>query len=286
MIIFKKIAGIREKLGMLRHKGNIGFVPTMGALHDGHLELLHTARKENMFTVASIFVNPTQFNDPKDFQKYPITIEKDIDKLIRAGCDLLFLPDQDEIYPGGFTALEDYDLGNLDQILEGKFRPGHFQGVCRVVNRLLDAVEPDCLYLGQKDYQQCLVIRRLLDITGRGTSLRICDTVREPDGLAMSSRNMRLSPSQRAIAPNIYKVLQHCYKHLHEGNLQTLRNEAFSELTREGFRVDYLEFAHAFSLEIKTSWNGIEPLVVLVAVFMEDVRLIDNKLLTLYPMSN
>ncbi len=280
MIIYKKIAGIREKLGALRHKGKVGFVPTMGALHEGHLELLQSARKENMFAVASIFVNPAQFNDPKDFQKYPVTIEKDIDKLIRAGCDILFLPDQDEIYPGGFTALEDYDLGSLDQILEGKFRPGHYQGVCRVVNRLLDVVEPDCLYLGQKDYQQCLVIRRLLDITGRGTSMRICDTVREPDGLAMSSRNMRLSPSQRAIAPDIYKVLQHCHKHLREGNLQHLRDEACNELTRQGFRVDYLEFAHALSLDIKTSWNGIDPMVVLVAVFMEDVRLIDNKLLT------
>lgn len=279
MIIYKKISAIREKLGTLRHKGNVGFVPTMGALHEGHIQLLRTARNENPFSVVSIFVNPAQFNDPGDFQKYPVTLEKDIEKLAREGCDILFLPDQEEIYPGGITPAPPYDLGMLDHILEGKFRPGHFQGVCRVVDRLLEVVEPDFLYLGQKDYQQCMVIRRLLEITGRKTVLQICDTVREQDGLAMSSRNMRLSPLQRSAAPEIYRVLQYLQEHLQAGHLASLRNYANVELTRNGFRVDYVEFANADSLELINSWNGREPLVALVAAFIGEVRLIDNKIL-------
>jgi pantoate--beta-alanine ligase len=279
MIIYKKISAIREKLGALRHRGNVGFVPTMGALHEGHIQLLRTAKTENPFSVVSIFVNPAQFNDPGDFQKYPVTLEKDIEKLVREGCDILFLPDQEEIYPGGITPLATYDLGMLDHILEGKFRPGHFQGVCRVVDRLLEVVEPDFLYLGQKDYQQCMVIRRLLEITGRKTVLHICDTVREQDGLAMSSRNMRLSPHQRSVAPRIYKVLQYFQEHLQSGSLASLRDYANDELTRNGFRVDYAEFANAHSLEIKNSWDGREPLVALVAAFIDEVRLIDNKVL-------
>jgi pantoate--beta-alanine ligase len=283
MIIYKKIADIRQKLGALRHKGKLAFVPTMGALHDGHLHLLHKARGENPFSVVSIFVNPAQFNDPGDFQKYPVTLEKDIEKLVRAGCDFLFLPGREEIYPHGIENMEHYDLGSLDKILEGKFRPGHFQGVCQVVNRLLDAVEPDQLYLGQKDYQQCMVIRRLLDITGRKSTLRICETVREPDGLAMSSRNMRLTPEQRLKAPLINSTLQYLQDHLEPGNLAALKEYGYRKLSGNGFRVDYIEFANADTLTVRTSWDGKEPLVALVAAYIDDIRLIDNTILRLRP---
>jgi len=283
MIIHKKITALRATLNSLRKTGRSGFVPTMGALHEGHLQLLRTAVKETDFTIASIFVNPTQFNDPGDYKKYPVTLEKDIEKLLTSGCDILFLPELDEIYPEGLYPVPTYDIGMLDHILEGKFRPGHFQGVCRVVDKLLNIVEPDQLYMGQKDYQQCMVIRKLLDITGRSTALNICETVREPDGLAMSSRNMRLSPVQRLMAPKINKVLEYFYGHLEAGSLQDLKEYGYRELSGNGFRVDYIEFADAENLTLTTRWDGREPLVALIAAFIDDIRLIDNKILAPRP---
>jgi pantoate--beta-alanine ligase len=276
MIIFKKIPALAERLNELRSSGSLGYVPTMGALHEGHLELVRTSRRENKYTIVSIFVNPAQFNDPKDFQKYPITLEKDIELLIREETDIVFLPDQLEIYPQGFSQKEYYDLGILDQILEGKFRPGHFQGVCKVVSRLLEIVDPNRLYLGQKDYQQCMVIAKLIEMMGKETTMRICETVREPDGLAMSSRNMRLTPEERTRAPLIHTMLEYCRTHLQVGNLDALKDNVCGELTKNGFRIDYFEFAHTDSLEIRKEWNGIEPLVALAAVFLREVRLIDN----------
>lgn len=283
MIIYKKIAALRKKLDGLRKSGQLGFVPTMGALHEGHLQLLREAMENTDFNVVSIFVNPTQFNDPMDFQKYPVTLEKDIEKLTREGCDILFLPEQKEMYPGGFDPAPAYKIGMLDHILEGKFRPGHFQGVCRVVDKLLGIVEPDLLFMGQKDYQQCMVVRRLLDITGRQTALKICETVREPDGLAMSSRNMRLSPEQRLKAPGINQVLEYFHDHLEAGDLRPLKEYGYNELTAAGFRVDYIEFAHAETLTLSSEWDGAAPLVVLAAAFLEDIRLIDNKILSPRP---
>ena len=165
----------------------------MGALHAGHISLLEQSKSETGLTVCSIFVNPTQFNDKKDFEKYPITIEEDIRKIESAGTDILFLPNASSVYPNGTDRLEQYQIGYLETILEGKFRPGHFQGVCQVMNRLLKIVLPHKLYMGQKDYQQSLVVNQLLKTMRTDTSLVVCPTHREPDGLAMSSRNMRLS---------------------------------------------------------------------------------------------
>ncbi len=279
MIIFKKIKALRDFLEPVRITGSIGFVPTMGALHEGHLSLVETCRNENTVTVSSIFVNPAQFNDPKDFLKYPVTIEKDIQRLHGGRCDILFLPDQQEIYPPGINK-ETVDLARLDQVLEGKFRPGHFQGVCKVVNRLLEIVEPHRLYLGQKDYQQCMVIRRLLDITGRTTTLNICATVREPDGLAMSSRNLRLTAEDRRRAPAIYQALEYCKNNLVKGNLSDLKQSALRMLSEQGFRIDYLEIADAVTLELLTQWDGKQDVVALIAAFIGDVRLIDNMVLS------
>ncbi len=279
MIIFKEIDALRRHLRKRRQQGKIGFVPTMGALHEGHLTLVRAAKQQTPTVVASIFVNPAQFNDPRDFQKYPITIEKDIQMLIAEGCDLLFLPGIDEIYPQGYQTSENYDLGILDQILEGKFRPGHFQGVCRVVNRLLDIVEPDCLFLGQKDYQQCMVIRKLITLTNRKTAIEICPTMRETDGLAMSSRNMRLTEEDRKKAPALFQALCYAKEHLQPGPLQPVISTMENNIEASGFKLDYFSIADAASLQNRDEWDGEQKLVAVVAAFLGEVRLIDNMLL-------
>ena len=199
MVLLKNATDLYNYLDSQRKNHiSIGFVPTMGALHEGHLSLLAKSKKENSITVCSIFINPTQFNDPLDFEKYPVTIEQDIQKLDSIDCDILFLPSVDEIYPDGLNYNIHFALGELETIWEGKYRPGHFQGVCLVVKRLLEIVQPDMLFLGQKDFQQCKVIAKLIEILNfeKKIALIICPTMREPDGLAMSSRNMRLSDKQ------------------------------------------------------------------------------------------
>src|SRR6201995_3614662 len=184
MILFRRTGDLAGWLKSQKEAGkSIGFVPTLGALHAGHISLIDISKKTTTLTVCSIFVNPTQFNDPKDFEKYPKTIEKDIILLENAGVEVLFLPELDEMYPDGTKNLETYDLGPLETILEGKYRPGHFQGVCQVMRRLLELVRPDDLFMGQKDYQQCMVVARLLELMGMGTKLHPCPIVREADGL-------------------------------------------------------------------------------------------------------
>jgi pantoate--beta-alanine ligase len=282
MIIFKKAADLRHYLAeQKKRKRSVGFAPTMGALHQGHISLLEASKKDNDVTVSSIFINPAQFNDPTDFEKYPVTIEKDIYILEKAGCDILFLPSVREIYPDGLTNHKQYDLGQLETLLEGKFRPGHFQGVCMVVERLLNIVGPGKLYLGQKDYQQCMVIKRLIQLMGieKDTILVVCPTLREPDGLAMSSRNMRLNEEERKRAVAIYNVLTGIKNNLQPSSLINLINKAVEELVVKGFRVDYVEIADAITLEPVTEWDGRQKLVALVAAFNNQVRLIDNMLI-------
>ncbi|MGB5030420.1 MAG: pantoate--beta-alanine ligase [Chitinophagaceae bacterium] len=282
MIIFKKTRDLHKWLEAQRLAGiSIGFVPTMGALHTGHLSLIESSIKANPVTVCSIFVNPTQFNDPKDFEKYPITIEKDIELLANAGCDILFLPSVKEIYPDELSPSLKYDLGYLERILEGKFRPGHFQGVCMVVHRLLEIVMPDNFYLGQKDYQQCMVIKKLIALIGLSNAIlvNICPTLREPDGLAMSSRNVRLNEDERIKATAIFRNLSFIKENLTTVDLKGLKETAFKNLSEAGFNVDYIEIADANDLSIIDDWDGQKKLVALAAAFMKEVRLIDNILL-------
>ena len=282
MILFKKNKELSKWLESQAKTGKtIGFVPTMGALHAGHISLVHASKKENDLTVCSIFVNPTQFNDPRDFEKYPITIETDIEKLETVGTDILFLPSVEEIYPSAAISVKQYDLGYLETLLEGKFRPGHFQGVCMVVERLLNIVNPDRLYLGQKDYQQCMVISRMISQTelDKKPSVVICPTLREADGLAMSSRNMRLSPEERQKALIIFQTLSMIKSQIRPGALSVLKEAARTILESEGFRVDYAEIADAETLEIVEHWDGKQKLVALVAAFLNEVRLIDNMVL-------
>lgn len=282
MIIFKKSSGISAFLEKQRQKGeSIGFVPTMGALHRGHKALVEASVENTGLTVCSIFVNPTQFNDPADFAKYPVTIENDLKMLAETGADVVFLPEVSEIYPAGMGQLNPYPLGQLETILEGKYRPGHFQGVCQVVHRLLEIVRPDILYMGQKDYQQCMVVQRLIDTFNMPVRLETCTTIREDSGLAMSSRNMRLSEQDRSRAAEIYRVLSDIKKQLKPGPLTHLEVNAIEQLTHAGFTVDYLEICHARDLTILDTWDGKAPVVALAAAFLSGVRLIDN--LVLHP---
>lgn len=279
MIIFKQAGDLTGCIAQERKNGRkTGFVPTMGALHQGHLELVKQSRGENDFTVCSIFVNPTQFNNPDDFAHYPITLEKDIEQLLATGCDALFLPPVKEIYPPGHIK-KHYELGRLESLLEGLHRPGHFQGVCEVVERLLDIVRPDRLYLGQKDLQQCMVLSRLLQLTGKDKEMElgIVPTVREADGLAMSSRNLRLDAAQRAKAPLLYQALRHIAGHYTSTPLDRLKAEAVKMLEDAGFAVDYVEIAEAESLEPLDAPSG--KMVALVAATTGNIRLIDNVLL-------
>jgi pantoate--beta-alanine ligase len=278
MILFKRAGDLKRWLEQQRALGqSIGFVPTLGALHAGHISLIDISKKRAGVTVCSIFVNPTQFNDPKDFQKYPITLEKDIALLEAAGTDVLLLPEVADVYPGGTKGLETYELGYLETILEGKYRPGHFQGVCQVMRRLLDLVQPDHLFMGRKDYQQCMVVQRLLDIRGMKTELHRCPIFREADGLAMSSRNMRLTVEERARATAIYRALMA----LKGGGT---RQAALEILGRADFRVDYVEIADAETLEpvvdgagtVRDDDPGVREAVALIAAFQGEVRLIDN----------
>jgi pantoate--beta-alanine ligase len=280
MIIFKQAKTIREWLQQQQDKGlTVGFVPTMGALHKGHISLIEQCRREADLTISSIFINPTQFNDPKDYEKYPVTLDKDIYMLEKAGCDILFLPALSEMYPAGLQSPKRYDLGYLETVLDGAYRPGHFQGVCQVVEKLLTVVKPGKLILGQKDYQQCMVLKKLVELININTTIVIAPTQREPDGLAMSSRNTRLSQGARQKAPLIYKTLQTIKQEISPGDTTALKQQATGILAAENFKVDYIEIANANTLDLVDNWDGTTPLVALAAAFIDDVRLIDNLLL-------
>jgi pantoate--beta-alanine ligase len=257
----------------------LGFVPTMGALHEGHLSLLKESKKICKTTICSIFVNPTQFNNEEDFLKYPKTLSNDILLLEENGCDILFLPSEAEIYPDEQSKQKHFELGYIETILEGKFRPGHFQGVCNVVEKLLNIVDPDFLFLGQKDFQQCMVIKKLLDLIKSKTQLIICPIVREKNGLAKSSRNLRLNDSEKQIAANLYKSLSSVKKDLTPENFPELKEKAVSDLEKNGFKVEYLELAKTKNLESTSDFLPQEDIIILIAAFLNDIRLIDNLLI-------
>jgi pantoate--beta-alanine ligase len=278
MIIFKQSSDLHTKLQQLKEKGkSIGFVPTMGALHEGHISLIRQSIAEGNITVVSIFVNPAQFNDKKDYEKYPVTIEKDIELLEKSGTAILFLPSVDEMYPDGLQALPVYNLGRLEHLLEGYYRPGHFQGVCTIMHKLLDAVNPHHLYMGQKDYQQCMVIQKLINDFDLTTKLHIVPTQREETGLAMSSRNTRLSEAAKQQAAAIYKAHVFVKNNLLKLPFELLKQAAALTVKGAGFeQIDYIEISDAASLEPVTEYVNGQKLVILSAAFIEGVRLIDN----------
>jgi pantoate--beta-alanine ligase len=258
----------------------IGFVPTMGALHDGHLALVGHAKKSCDLVVCSIFVNPTQFNDPSDFANYPKTIDNDLVLLESAGSDMVYLPSVEEIYPQGENIVANFPLGHLEALWEGAHRPGHFQGVCAVVQRLLEAVAPHALFMGKKDYQQIAVIRHLLKSLDLDHQIALiaCDTVRENSGLAMSSRNTRLSDQQKIEAAAIYNGFLSIKKSLETNAINQpdeLSASFRQSLLAAGFdSVDYIACCDPDTLEPLEQLDKI--FVILVAATIGGVRLIDN----------
>jgi pantoate--beta-alanine ligase len=282
MIIFKHKKDLKAKIETLKLEGNtVGFVPTMGALHQGHISLVNQASTDCSIVVCSIFVNPTQFNNKKDFEKYPNTIEKDIELLTQTNCAILYLPDVNDIYDNDVTNLQHYDLGAIEQVYDGAFRPGHFQGVCNVVERLFKAVIPHHAYFGLKDYQQCMVIKKLVELMQWENQLQLhfCETLRETDGLAMSSRNMRLSSTQRTIAPKIFETLHFIKNNIQIGATISITEKAKTNLIENGFVPDYIDIADAYTLQPVINWDGTQKIVCVVAAFLGDIRLIDNMIM-------
>jgi len=280
MLIFKKVTDLQRWLDAQRGTGHrVGFAPTMGALHQGHLELVRLSKRAGDLAVVSIFVNPTQFNDPKDLEKYPRTPERDIELLLSADCDALFMPPVEEVYPPGQNFNIQLDFKQLAEVMEGEFRPGHFAGMATVVHRLLDIVRPRRLYMGQKDFQQLSIVRDMLRQLQMPIELVMCPTVREPDGLAMSSRNVRLSPEMRAAAPIIYQTLMWAKTELSQRDAPEIQQDALQKLSTAGLRPEYFDIVDGITLLPVQRWNDSEFIVACVAAFAGDVRLIDNAVL-------
>jgi len=280
MLIFKKVADLRQWLDTesLKEK-TVGFVPTMGALHEGHMSLVLAAKTECDLAVASIFVNPTQFNDPKDLEKYPRMPEKDIALLLHAGCDALFMPAVEEVYPPGLDLRVQLDFRQLDQVMEGVFRPGHFGGMATVVKRLLDIVQPHRLYMGQKDFQQLAIVRDMLRQFGSPIQLVMCPTARETDGLAMSSRNLRLTPEMRAAAPVIYKALQESKTSFQHEPASVVEARAIKQMETRGLKPEYFDIVDGMSLLPVEHYADSDFIVACVGAWAGAVRLIDNLVL-------
>jgi pantoate--beta-alanine ligase len=258
------------------HSGKtIGFVPTMGALHQGHLELMRRAKGENDLLIVSIFVNPIQFNNPDDLEKYPRTIGTDSEMLESVGCDVLFLPSNSEMYPQPDKT--QYEFGVLAQTMEGRFRPGHFNGVAIVVRKLFEIVQPTRSYFGEKDFQQLAIIKQLVSMLNLAVEVVACPIVREADGLAMSSRNMRLEESERQIAPYIYQTLKLAAAKYPEYTPTEIREWVAGRFEGHGdFVPDYVEIADDRMLQPIEKWNDATGAMLFVAVFLGQVRLIDN----------
>jgi pantoate--beta-alanine ligase len=285
MLIIKTNQDIRYQIVKSQKEGlKVGFVPTMGALHAGHISLINRSKRENGRTVCSIFVNPTQFNDPKDFEKYPVTLDSDIEKLKKAKCDILFLPSVAEMYPDGYGHSDKIDFGYISCTLEGEFRPGHFDGMAQIVEKLLRAVTPDCLYMGQKDYQQALICGMLISKRKLKTALINCPIKREKDGLAMSSRNLRLDAHSRHQATEIVKTLRYIKRKTDQNHGQwtstDIENQARERLAAyPDFKVEYIAIRDAKTLRPVKNLSADTSTVALIAAWIGGVRLIDNMLL-------
>lgn len=276
MQVFKHKKELSDHIGQLRRQGKtIGFVPTMGALHEGHLSLMEKARKENDVLVVSIFVNPIQFNNKSDLQVYPRNLEADKKRLESVPCDLLFVPTEEEMYPEPVT--EKYDFGELETVMEGAFRPGHFKGVAVVVKRLFDIVMPHRAYFGEKDFQQLTIIKKLVAMEKLPVQIIPCPIVREANGLAMSSRNERLTADQRQEAAFIFKTLQTAKKRKGDICPSPLKQMVYNLFdANKHLRLEYFEIADELTLKPITAWSQSNGMIAFVAAWMGEVRLIDN----------
>jgi pantoate--beta-alanine ligase len=280
MQVFNEIAPLKAFLKAKKRDGlTIGLVPTMGALHAGHLSIIEASKAANDITVCSIFVNPTQFNNPRDLEKYPRTLDKDTESLKIVDCDVLFYPLNEEMYE--VSSLVKFDFGHLDKVMEGRFRPGHFSGVALVVSKLFHIVEPDNAYFGQKDWQQFTIIRQLVEELKFNITLHVIPTQREPDGLAMSSRNLRLSPEERQQATVFYHSLIMANHALKAGkNIESVSRNVREMVESSGMiTLEYFEIAESKNLNLLDNVNAAEQPIMCIAGFVGEVRLIDNMFL-------
>lgn len=276
MNTIRTVEELGRQLSAARALGRtIGLVPTMGALHAGHLSLIERARRDNDIVVVSVFVNPTQFNNPEDLRTYPRTEEADIKALTEAGVDIAFLPSVEEMYPEKDERV--FDLGPVATVMEGAMRPGHFNGVAQIVSKLFAIVNPNRAYFGEKDFQQIAVIRRMAELEGFDIEIVDCPIKREPDGLAMSSRNVRLTPEQRQIAPAIHRILSESVALCPDTPVEQVKKFVIDTINAtDGLEVEYYEIVDAETMQPLSEWNAARQAVGCVTVYCGDVRLIDN----------
>lgn len=274
MEIIRTVDQLRERVSAQRASGRtVGLVPTMGALHDGHISLVERARRENDFVVVSVFVNPTQFNNATDLATYPRTEEADCNKLSRAGVDVAFIPEVQEMYPEPDT--RQFDLGEVAAVMEGPMRPGHFNGVAQVVSKLFMFAMPTRAYFGEKDFQQIAVIRRMVELEGFDIEIVDCPIKRADDGLALSSRNVRLTPAQRAVAPMIHKIMADSVADAAGKSVGQVKQEVVDAINAvPEMKVEYYEIVHPLTMQPVDDWT--DSPVGCITVYCGDVRLIDN----------
>lgn len=282
MLVIDDVKTLQQVLNALRDAGQkVSFVPTMGALHEGHMSLIDIANKHADVTVCSVFVNPTQFNEASDLDKYPRTFEADRDLLQSRNCDILFFPGVEEVYPNGSDEKVSIDLGELDKVLEGEFRPGHFEGVVQVVKRLLEIVEPQYLIMGQKDFQQFTIVQKMINFFNIPTELVVAPIKREADGLAMSSRNTRLDKGIRLQADVLFNTLDYAKRRINQDTVSSIKEYARKKLNDEHFKLEYFEIINGHTLLPVEEENvdDLDYVVAATAVWAGDVRLIDNMIL-------
>lgn len=280
MKIIKKIVDLQNELFDIRKEGkSVGLVPTMGALHEGHASLVKRSVKENDVTVVSVFLNPTQFNDQGDLDRYPRTLEADCKLLDACGADYCFAPSVEEMYPVADN--RHFEFPPVSTVMEGAKRPGHFNGVCQVVSRLFYIVRPDRAYFGEKDWQQIAVVKQLVKFIGMQDKLQIveCEIIRDEDGLAKSSRNTLLADDERKIAPNIYKALKESVVFAKENGVKETHDKVVSDINAvEGLEVEYFEIVDGNTLQAVSNWNDSDYVVGCITVYCgkTPIRLIDH----------
>lgn len=278
MVIFSDPKALRDFLFKERKKGNrIGFVPTMGALHEGHLSLVKRGKSDCDIVVTSVFVNPTQFNESSDLENYPRDIEKDSALLEKVDCDVLFIPRVEDMYSDGSVTAKNYDYGLLTEVMEAEKRPGHFDGVITIVRKFLQLIEPDCAFFGQKDYQQLAVVRHMVRVENLPTTIVGCEIMREEDGVAMSSRNTRLNAEERVAAKLLSKILYKIPDLKKTMTLEEAQEWVQNQFDNEPLvKLEYFCLADAQTLKPCESWRDAFETVCCIAAFVGEIRLIDN----------
>lgn len=276
MRVVKTISELKSLIsGYKQENKTVGLVPTMGALHAGHKSLVDRARKENDIVVVSVFVNPTQFNNKQDLATYPRTEERDCALLEAAGCDVVFMPAVEEVYPEPDN--RQFDLGAVAEVMEGAHRPGHFNGVAQIVSKLFGFVEPDRAYFGEKDFQQIAVIRKMVQLEGFKLQIVACPIKREDDGLALSSRNVRLTSEQRQLAPNIYRVLKESCNFAKSYTVAETEKFVVDSLNAlPQMEVEYYSIVDALTMQPVSDWADADSITGCITVYCGEVRLIDN----------